>query len=267
MPGARATGARRFSLDAPPASRARRAPARRGARLAPAAGLGDAFRSVFDFDSWAPRSSQAWRLGGMRKSVESDEDAAPSSLNDAAYDTLAERVAAAREAGGAEPDAAAAAGPSGRSFAAAPDAALAAALAARVGAVAAAAAPAGADAPAERLDGARLRELLATKYGKLHDVAFVRRDVPGRGPTAALNIFHPFLGQRSFPLSREEYEDKTDGVALLLEMWGEAGRVVDFMEQPPAPRAGTPSRPIVGNAVSITLLGLSADQVAEFFGR
>ena len=42
---------------------------------APCAGLGDAFKGLFDFESWAPRSSQAWRLGRSP-----DQQGAPAQL-------------------------------------------------------------------------------------------------------------------------------------------------------------------------------------------
>ena len=141
---------------------------------------------------------------------------------------------------------------------------VASALSARIGQVAAGAAgPSGGDE--EVLDGRALRELVLLKYGKQHDLAFVRRDIPGK-TIISLNIYHAHVGQRSFPMAAEEFEDKVDGVAALLSAWGQAGRVAAFLREPVAPRRGLPSRPIVGNAVSITL-ELPDNLVDEWFPR
>ena len=103
----------------------------------------------------------------------------------------------------------------------------------------------------EALSGGVLAELIYTKYGKKHDVSFVRRDIPGK---------------RSFPMTEEEYLDKMDGVAIYLEAWGQAETVIAFLKSPIAPRRGLPSRPIVGNAVAITL-DLTDEQINEWFAR
>ena len=117
----------------------------------------------------------------------------------------------------------------------------------------------------EALSGGVLAELIYTKYGKKHDVSFVRRDIPGK-TIVSLLIYHAFLGQRSFPMTEEEYLDKMDGVAIYLEAWGQAETVIAFLKSPIAPRRGLPSRPIVGNAVAITL-DLTDEQINEWFAR
>lgn len=115
------------------------------------------------------------------------------------------------------------------------------------------------------LTGDVLRDLIVRKYGKMHDVGFVRRDIPGK-TLVSLNIYHAHLGQRSFPMREEDYLDKLDGVAMCLLAWDQAERVISFLQEPVMPRRGLPSRPIVGNAVSIRL-ELNNDQIAEYFGR
>ena len=117
----------------------------------------------------------------------------------------------------------------------------------------------------EMLTGPALAELVYGKYEKWHDVGIVRRDIPGK-TLVTLNIYHAHLGQRSFPMTEEEFKEKFDGVAALLEIWNKAETVIDFMKSPIAPRRGLPSRPIVGNAVAIPL-DLSNEQIAEWFAR
>jgi hypothetical protein len=115
------------------------------------------------------------------------------------------------------------------------------------------------------LTGPALAELVFNKYEKWHDVGIVRRDIPGK-TLVTLNVYHAHLGQRSFPMTEEEFKEKMDGVAALLEIWGKADVIIDFMNSPVAPRRGLPSRPIVGNAVAIPL-DLSNEQIAEWFAR
>lgn len=50
----------------------------------------------------------------------------------------------------------------------------------------------------------------------------------------------------------------------LFRSWGQAGKVTDFLRAPPRPRGGMPSRPIVGNAVSVTL-DLDEATIDEWF--
>jgi len=115
------------------------------------------------------------------------------------------------------------------------------------------------------LTGPSLAELVFKKYEKWHDVGIVRRDIPGK-TLVTLNVYHAHLGQRSFPMTEEEFKEKMDGVAALLEIWGKADVIIDFMNSPIAPRRGLPSKPIVGNAVAIPL-DLSNEQIAEWFAR
>jgi hypothetical protein len=51
---------------------------------------------------------------------------------------------------------------------------------------------------AGELAGPRLRELVVSKYGKEHDFAFVRRDLPLGKTLVCLNIMFPHLGNVSW---------------------------------------------------------------------
>lgn len=119
--------------------------------------------------------------------------------------------------------------------------------------------------PSTIQNGESLIELIANKYGKRHDVSFVRRDIPGK-TLVSMNIYHAHEGQRSFPMSGEEYIEKMDGVVLALRAWGQLETVEAFLREPIAPRRGLPSRPIIGNAVSVKL-ELTRGQIEEWFGR
>lgn len=251
------------------------------------AGLGDSLRDLFDFEKWAPRSSQAWRLGNdVRASDAASRDKKDGKMTDDDVEVLNERLAASRsmdsddglqrgqqlekegEEDGAQP-----------SFLQSTDEEFAEALNEKITQVASTYKGGSYDdseedstgslgsgnSRTEQLTGAELLELIYAKYGKKHDVAFVRRDIPGK-TLVSLNLYHAYLGQRSFPMSAEDYEEKLDGVACYLEFWGQTDRVVSFLKEPITPRRGLPSRPIVGNAVSISL-DLTSDQIAEWFGR
>jgi hypothetical protein len=117
----------------------------------------------------------------------------------------------------------------------------------------------------EMLTGPALAELVFNKFDKWHDVGIVRRDIPGK-TLVTLNIYHAHLGQRSFPMTEEDFKEKMDGIAALIEIWGKAEVVIDFMNSPVKSKNGLPSRPIVGNAVAIPL-DLSNEQIAEWFAR
>ena len=239
------------------------------------AGLGDSLRDLFDFEKWAPRSSQAWRLGNDVRANDAASGTQNGKMTDEDVDVLNERLAASRSMDsdddrlqGGEEDKAQ------PSFLQSTDEEFAEALNEKITQVASTQNGRSSEeddvfdnsgSGTEQLSGAELLELIYAKYGKKHDVAFVRRDIPGK-TLVSLNLYHAYLGQRSFPMSAEDYEEKLDGVACYLEFWGQTDRVVSFLKEPITPRRGLPSRPIVGNAVSISL-DLTDDQIAEWFGR
>jgi hypothetical protein len=115
------------------------------------------------------------------------------------------------------------------------------------------------------LTGELLKQLLMKKYGKSFDMSFVRRDLPGK-TFVSLNIFYAHLGQRSFPMTKEEYSDKLDGIAALLSIWGQSDKVYQELSSPLAPKRGLPSVPVVGIALPIQL-DLSDEMINEFFPR
>lgn len=242
------------------------------------AGLGDAIRDLFDFEKWAPRSSQAWRLGQEPVSRNSrPTDATPTKMTESDVEVLNQRLSSSRSSMGSmdvfskeETEELAAlsnssSGDEGASFLRSTDEEFADALNSRITQMATASTSDVGNDSRDALSGAILAELIYSKYGKKHDVSFVRRDIPGK-TIVSLLIYHAFLGQRSFPMTEEEYVDKLDGVALYLEAWGQAETVIAFLKSPVAPRRGLPSRPIVGNAVAITL-DLTNEQISEWFGR
>lgn len=259
------------------------------------AGLGDSFKDLFDFAKWAPRSSQAWRLGQKNSKTTSDKGVsnAAGSMTEEDVNVLNQRLFQSRSMDGDERSYGsdgdddksndddrtrmarssrddALETPSSRqpSFMGSTDEEFADALNARITEVAHAN---GIENMAEegdesgQLTGTRLLDLIYAKYGKKHDMSFVKRDIPGK-TIVSLNIYHAYLGQKSFPMTQEEFEDKLEGVAFYLEVWGQVDRVVGFLQEPITPRRGLPSRPIVGNAVSIQL-DLSREQIEEWFSR
>jgi hypothetical protein len=232
--------------------------------------FGDEVRNFFDFANWAPRSSQAWRLGGLDSqgsasgSVdETEEDA----FSDSSYDVLSERVAEQRRSmSGSVIDMEEDLDQeySQPSFLKSTDEEFAESLNSRITEVA------GSSAGEEEedsvvFDGETLLDLIEAKFGKKHDVSFVRRDIPGK-TLVSLNVYHAYLGQKSFPMSEEDFKEKMDGVALALSMWDQVDTVVGFLKSPVRSSRGLPSRPIVGNAVSISL-ELTKDQIREWWGR
>ena len=257
----------------------------RGSYVIVQAGLWNAIKSMGDFESWAPRSSRAWRLGKSPSSDESKnnaEKAKSGKMSQTDIDVLNLRLESIDRSDSdeeyLEDDEGISGGP-GKSFFESSDEDFAMALNDRIEKIAASrsgnsrkrdpsadqvASEQNADVDPRHLSGRVLSELLYKKYGKMHDVSFVRRDIPGK-TLVSLNIYHAYLGQRSFPMKEQDYLDKLDGVSIYLQALGQAERVVAFLQEPIAPRRGLPSRPIVGSAVNIQL-DLTKEQVAEFFG-
>jgi len=183
-------------------------------------------------------------------------------------EALSARIAATggrAEAGaaGAEEEAGAEGEAAGPSFASAGDDEIAASLTRSIDGLARGEGAPGGEAAAP-LGASELRALIYAKYGKTHDVSFVRRDIPGKS-LVSLNIMWLHLEQRSFPLSERAYMEKLEGVCLMLDMLGETARVRTFLGEPARARNGMPARPVVGTAVSITF-ELAQEVVEEWFG-
>lgn len=258
----------------------------------PRAGL---FGDLFDFESWAPKSSQAWRLGNGTGGRRQQGEAGAGGLTEGDVEVLNRRLADARQQSGpAAVGAAAAAAETAAeaadtsdadqqpSFLRSTDEEVSAALAQRIAEVASTKAPGGgsaagsldeADEEAEDdsvegagLTGPLLRELIFNKWGKTYDLSFVRRDLPLGKTLICLNVMWTHLEQRSFPMTEEDYDEKLELVALYLNSWGQAERVQSFLRQPARPRKGMPSKPIVGTAISIQL-DLDDAVIEEFFSQ
>lgn len=255
-----------------------------------AARLASGVRSVFDFESWAPKSSRVWRLQKAPKGFESAQ--AAQAAADAAFVDGLNAALSAPGAASARADARASVSSSededddGEGGSGTDDAALAASLAARLAAgapspsssastppplasadeeeAAAAVAAAAAASAAPPLSGQELAALVLSKYGLPYDLTIVRRNLAGIR-VVALNVMWQYLGQRSLTLSPEAYADKCDALAAALTAWGCAGAVRAFFTEPPRSKRGLPGRPVVGNAVSLRL-DVDPDVVAEWMG-
>ena len=105
------------------------------------------------------------------------------------------------------------------------------------------------------LTGEELMVLSLGKYQVAYDMAIKQVDVMSGSVDrfVALNIYGGHLHQKSFPLSREQYIEKLDSIAMALNAWGQAEYIRTWFKQPAAPRAGLPSRPRVDTAVSVRL--------------
>ncbi|KAL4457654.1 hypothetical protein ABPG75_012519 [Micractinium tetrahymenae] len=262
-----------------------------GARRAPLPPQASLFGDLFEFEKWAPRSSQAWRLGNgadlRRASAGEGEEEAAAQIGESDVEVLNQRLAEARRRGEGAAAAVAAAEAAAEEAAAARSSAeeeadaapsflrstdeeVAASLADRISEVASALGTAGSSADSEdegaALTGPLLRQLIETKWGKAYDLSFVRRDLPLGKTLICLNVMWTHLEQRSFPMSEEEYDEKLDLVAMYLNSWGQAERVEAFLRQPARPRKGMPSKPIVGTAISIQL-DLEDAVINEFFAQ
>lgn len=188
----------------------------------PLARLSYAVTSIFDFESWAPRSSRAWRL---RQTLDSDEEEGAADAAAASMDVLNARLAEGRRSRDEE----------GSDFEEEEE---------EVGVAIEPAAP--------PLTGRELGAGVMAKFGRPYDVAIVRRDLAGIR-VVAFNVMWSYLGQRSLALTPESYQDRLETIASILSAWGCAGEVRAWLAQPAKPKRGLPARPVVGNAVSLKL--------------
>lgn len=237
-----------LSITTQKRTRASPAPGNGAARkLAVHAGLVDAIRSIFDFESWAPRSSRTWRLrpvpGEAELKASRDVD------DEQLLVDFQQRVG---QLGTAEATSLA-----DISVGAATDLDLSTSLNRRLQELQGAewASSLGREAPvAERqpdvLSGAVLKQLVHRKYGKYYDLSIVRRDIPGR-TLVRLNVMWTHLQQASFPMSPREYDEKLETIAFYVRAWGQEQVVRSFFSQPPRPSRGLPARPTNGSAISI----------------
>ena len=132
------------------------------------------------------------------------------------------------------------------------------------GAEGAAGAAGGEEAALEPLTGQEIQDLLMAKYGRRYDLSFVRRNL-GPATFCSLNVMWIYMGQRSFQLTPEQYDEKLEGVAALVNALGQTAKVRAFLQAPAKSQRGLPRRPVVGTAISIQL-DLTPAQVEEWFG-
>mmetsp|Transcript_16131 Transcript_16131/g.24335 ORF Transcript_16131/g.24335 Transcript_16131/m.24335 type:complete len:172 (+) Transcript_16131:42-557(+) len=109
-----------------------------------------------------------------------------------------------------------------------------------------------------RLTGGMLRELLLAKFGREYDLRLTRRRDSLGKKKIYLQIMWKFLGQKSFPMTEEEYVMQLDSVADKVNSWGAAEEVMDGIEacdrRPKVDTAG-------GVAIMIPLDTVDADVV------
>mmetsp|Transcript_13192 Transcript_13192/g.18271 ORF Transcript_13192/g.18271 Transcript_13192/m.18271 type:complete len:315 (+) Transcript_13192:151-1095(+) len=122
------------------------------------------------------------------------------------------------------------------------------------------------------VSGRKLAELIYAKYGKYHDLTVLQAKPFGPAfRQVAVNIYGPHLGNPSFPYSENQYLQKLDDIAHMLNTWDQAWYVQEFLESAIKPRRGLPSRPRSDTAVTLRLNQsptwplVPDDQVAEAF--
>jgi hypothetical protein len=93
-----------------------------------------------------------------------------------------------------------------------------------------------------------LAEMVHGKYGHYHDVAILRN--VGQ---VGFNIYGPWLGQRSFPYTEEQYLQKLESITSLLNDLDQAWYVKNFLLSPKKPRNMLPSTPRSDTAITVRL--------------
>lgn len=244
------------SLSAPAAPNCRTRGRQRSVR---AYAVNDFFKNLFDFDNWAPRSTRVWRLQQFDKVTE-DKSAGE------AVERLEEQLSSTVKP--VTPvEATPAAVPTG-SFEDADDTEVAKFLNQRIQQIATTTGSYGGDIDElearSPLTGTELRELVYTKYGKTYDLSFVRRDIPGK-TFVCLNVMWTHLEQKSFKMTEEQYSEKLDSIAYLVNVLGQTDKVRGFLRQRARSEKGLPRRPVVGTAISIQL-DLEPSIIEEWFG-
>lgn len=213
----------------------------------PYAGFGEIVRSIFDFESWAPRSSRQWRLRPVPGEAITKADLPNDDMD------LLQQLRQRQEALGSVDTASDTLGmPDDRD--------LQRSLTARVNELG------GGDvwSPTTPLTGAVLQALVLAKYGTQYDLSIVKRDIPGR-TLVRLNVMWQHTKQVSFAMTPQEFDDKMETIAYYIRAWKQEAVVRDFFSKPPRPSRGLPARPVPGSAVSIKL-DVDQAMVEEWFG-
>ncbi|KAF6258579.1 hypothetical protein COO60DRAFT_1518042 [Scenedesmus sp. NREL 46B-D3] len=269
-------------------------------------------KELFDFESWAPKSTKIWRLQQYQPPPAAGEEQDNSSDAPDALSILSDRINRIRDSpsgssrssssgsaaiidppgqqpfssdssrgsstrtssGGLSlPGSSSGAGldaDPAKSFSDADDDELSAALGKRISQIATTSCSwsesMDEEAMRQPLTGEEIRGLLLSKYGKQYDLSFVKRDVPGMKTFICLNIMWLHLEQRSFKMSVEQYTEKLEGVAAMVNVLGQTDKVRAFLNAPAKSQKGLPRRPVVGTAISIRF-DLDQAVIDEWFGR
>lgn len=177
----------------------------------------DFITEQFDYESWAPRSARAWRLG-TRPEVQTKQS------SDEVDELIASLQQQVSEKYRHEDQ----------------------------------------DFLNGALDGEQLKEMMLKKYGVLYDMNFKCVSLPLKR-VLSLNIMWSYYGQKSFPMSEEQYELKLEGIAQLVRQLNKEGVVRDFFAKEPKAERGLPARPNVGTAVIIRFTDLDDSVINEYF--
>jgi hypothetical protein len=89
---------------------------------------------------------------------------------------------------------------------------------------------------------------------------------PHPHPQVALNIMWTHLEQRSFKMTEEQYMEKLDAVATMVNVLGQTDKVRSFLSAPAKSQNGMPRRPVVGTAISIQF-EMDKATIEEWFGN
>lgn len=86
------------------------------------------------------------------------------------------------------------------------------------------------------------------KFGHYHDVDILRN-----GGQVAFNVYAPYLGQRAFSYTEEQYLQKLESIIQLLSDLDQEWFVRNFLLSPLKPRLGLPSKPSANTCVTLRL--------------
>eukprot|EP01023_Acetabularia_acetabulum_P003421 TRINITY_DN11432_c0_g2_i3.p2 TRINITY_DN11432_c0_g2~~TRINITY_DN11432_c0_g2_i3.p2 ORF type:complete len:281 (+),score=43.27 TRINITY_DN11432_c0_g2_i3:57-899(+) len=241
-------------------------------------GLGEAFRSFFNFEEWAPKSSRYWRLrrvpweDGQYMPEETQETKQQDEDFERQVQQLEQRIAKVQEDEnlkkqqqalkeeklGLDSETAAAAA----KFSEVSDGEFLKSLNDRISSMDSLDEP---DSSEGELTAGEFRQLIKSKYGKSYDVSIARRDIPGK-TLVSLNIMWLYLEQKSFSMTPEQYVEKLGGIAYYLNAWGQQDKVRAALREPMKSKRGLPKKPLPGIAVSIQL-DLDQSILDEYFGN
>ncbi|WZN64994.1 DUF3067 domain-containing protein [Chloropicon roscoffensis] len=77
----------------------------------------------------------------------------------------------------------------------------------------------------EPMDGEELKSLVMERWGRAYDTRICRRRDGLGAMRLYLQVMWKYLGQRSFPMSEERYDEQLGAVAELISEWGCADQI------------------------------------------